>query len=148
MYIWSVDKFTKAIILADCKLFIAVLTFVRQNVAGYLGNGILQIRRAWKLYDKIQKQLYDIYKKMEPNAEQIYGSDPNSNMIELWFEDDDKINNNEKNSNNSGKNDTNNNETVSDAALKNAISILSCLSNSVICCHFKSFVVTILFFCS
>lgn len=84
------DKFTKAIILADCKLYLAILTFIRQDVGSYLTSGILQIRKSWKLYAKVQKQLYDIYKKLEPNAEQIYGSDPNSNVIQLWSEENDE----------------------------------------------------------
>ena len=42
------------------------------------------------MYAKIQKQLYDIYKKLEPNAEQIYGSDPNSNLIQLWTDENDE----------------------------------------------------------
>jgi hypothetical protein len=41
------------------------------------------------MYARIQKQLYDLYKKMEPNAEQIYGSDPNSNVIQLLIDDND-----------------------------------------------------------
>ncbi len=84
------DKFTKAIILADCKLYLAILTFIRQDVTAYISSGLLQIRKSWKMYAKIQKQLYDIYKKMEPNAEQIYGSDPNSNLIQLWTEENDE----------------------------------------------------------
>lgn len=81
------DKYTKAIILADCKLYSAILTFVRQEASAYLTNGVLQIRKSWKMYAKIQRQLYDIYKKLEPNAEQIYGSDPNSAMIQLFVEE-------------------------------------------------------------
>ncbi|CAF0703105.1 unnamed protein product [Brachionus calyciflorus] len=84
------DKFSKAIILADCKLYLAILTFVRQEVSGYFTNGILQIRKSWKLYSKIHKQLYSIYKKLEPNAEQIYGSDPNASVIQLWIEENDE----------------------------------------------------------
>ena len=91
------DKFTKAIILADCKLYSAVLTFVRQEVSAYISSGILQIRNSWKRYNKIQKQLYDIYKKLEPNAEKIYGCDPDSNIVQLWIEDTDE-NDNQTNS--------------------------------------------------
>jgi hypothetical protein len=85
------EKFTKAIVLADCKLYLAILTFIRQDVTAYLSSGLLQIRKSWKMYAKIQKQLYEIYKKMEPNAEQIYGSDPNSpSLIQLWSEENDE----------------------------------------------------------
>lgn len=65
------------------------------------------MRKSWKMYAKIQKQLYDIYKKLEPNAEQIYGSDPNSNVIELLIEDDVDAKNNasDNNNNTNGKED-------------------------------------------
>ncbi len=36
-----VDKFTKAIILADCKLYLAILTFIRQDISGYLSSGLV-----------------------------------------------------------------------------------------------------------
>lgn len=100
------DKFTKAIILADCKLYSAVLTFVRQEVSAYLSSGILQIRNSWKRYNKIQKQLYDMYKKLEPNADKIYGCNPDSNVVQLWIEDTDE-NDNQTNSksNNAANND-------------------------------------------
>lgn len=95
--------------MADCKLYSAILTFIRQDVSAYLSSGILQMRKSWKMYAKIQKQLYTIYKSLEPNAEQIYGSDPNSNVVELWIEDDDEndstAKSSDKNNNNNGKED-------------------------------------------
>ena len=79
------EKFTKAIIIADCKLFLAILTFVRQEVSAYLSSGILQIRRSWKMFSRIQKQLFEIYKKLEPNADEIYGS--GSGFLQIWIDD-------------------------------------------------------------
>ena len=49
------------------------MTFISQDVGGYLSNGILQLRGSWKMYAKLQKQLFELYKKLEPKAEQIYG---------------------------------------------------------------------------
>jgi hypothetical protein len=72
------DKFTKQIIIADCKLFRGILTFIGQDVGSYLNNGVLQLRGSWKMYSRIQKQLYDLFKKLEPKAEQIYGIDEES----------------------------------------------------------------------
>jgi len=90
------EKFTKAIILADCKLFLAILTFVRQD-GSYLSSGLLQIRRSWKSYARVQKQLYEIYKKTEPNAKDIYGS--NSEIVDILIDDNgDENNNDPKNS--------------------------------------------------
>ena len=78
-------KFVKAIALADCKLYLALLTFIRQDTSGYIGNGFLRIRRAWKMYAKLQRQLYDIYKRLEPNAEQLYGSET-AQFVQLNFD--------------------------------------------------------------
>ena len=48
------EKFTKAIILADCKLYLAMLTFIRQEVSAYLTSGLLQVGDRIKLkYKKI-----------------------------------------------------------------------------------------------
>lgn len=79
------DKFTKMIIMADCKLYLALLTFVRQEVSSYLSGGLLQIRKSWKSYSRIQKQLYEIYRKLEPNAKDIYGS--NSDITNFFIEE-------------------------------------------------------------
>lgn len=87
------DKFTKAIIIADCKLYLALLTFIRQDVSSYLSSGLLQIRRSWKTYARVQKQLYELYKKLEPNARDIYGS--NSDVTNgLWMETENEDENN------------------------------------------------------
>ncbi len=34
------DQFTKAIIIADCKLYNALLTFIRQKISAYLSAGL------------------------------------------------------------------------------------------------------------
>ena len=113
------DKFTKAIILADCKLYLAILTFIKQDVTAYISSGLLQIRKSWKMYAKIQKQLYDIYKKLEPNAEQIYGSDPNSSTIQLWIEEnDEESGNNDNKSAKSKSKEINNNLNSEDSTAK------------------------------
>jgi len=59
----------------------------------------VKIRNEWKKYAKIQKQIYELYKKLDPNAEKIYGCDPNSNVLELFIETDDPENQNSKSSN-------------------------------------------------
>jgi len=59
------------------------------NFSSIIDFFYLKIRNAWKKYAKIQKQLYELYKKIEPNAEKIYGCDPNSNVIELLIVESD-----------------------------------------------------------
>ena len=73
------EKFTKAIILADCKANLAIIPFIRQEHTSYITSA-LQLKRAWRLYTKTQKQLYEMYKRIEPNAESIYGSVDTSNF--------------------------------------------------------------------
>lgn len=54
-----------------------MLTILKQDIAGIITNGVFELRRAWKIYSTIQKKLFNLFKELEPNAEQIYGTDPN-----------------------------------------------------------------------
>jgi hypothetical protein len=78
------EKFTKAILIADCKVNLAILGFLKEDMSP---SALLQMRKSWRIYAKVQKKLYQIYKKMEPNAEQIYGSDSTSANIVQWSEE-------------------------------------------------------------
>lgn len=118
------DKFTKAIILADCKLYQALLTFIRQVASSYLTSGLLQIRKSWKIYAKIQKQLYGLYKRLDPNAEQIYGIDPSSSVLQLWIDESDESESDSK---------SKNPEDKSEDQLSEAINELSVSDDEVDC---------------
>ena len=86
------EQINKSLIVAECKLYLATIAFMKQEMTGFITGG-LQLKRSWKLFARIQKQLYDMYKKVEPNAEAIYGYDPSTNVIQLQFEgetEDDK----------------------------------------------------------
>ena len=86
------DQINKSLIVAESKLYLAIVEFMKQEMTGFIKGG-LQIKRSWKLFSRIQKQLYEMYKKIEPNAESIYGCDSSSNVIQLQIEgdaDDDK----------------------------------------------------------
>ena len=37
------------------------------------------------MFSRIQKQLFEIYKKLEPNADEIYGS--GSGFLQIWIDD-------------------------------------------------------------
>lgn len=69
------------------------------------------------MYSKIQKQLYGIYKKLEPNAEQIYGSDPNSTSIDLWIEDSDDVTNDSNNNTSKSSKDDQINQAIGDLVI-------------------------------
>jgi hypothetical protein len=77
--------------MADCKLYISLLTILRQDIPAILTTGVFELRKAWKLYSSIQKKLFNIFKQLEPNAEQIYGTDPNK-LPEIKIEDNNNNN--------------------------------------------------------
>ncbi|KAJ7325649.1 Tetratricopeptide repeat protein 39C [Desmophyllum pertusum] len=45
------EKLMRQILYADCELYMALLTFLKQGITDYIKGGYL-MRRAWKLYDK------------------------------------------------------------------------------------------------
>jgi hypothetical protein len=81
------EKISKDILIADAKLYIALLTILRQDIPAILTTGVFELRRAWKLYSTIQKKLFNLFKQLEPNAEEIYGSDPNK-LPQIQIEND------------------------------------------------------------
>jgi hypothetical protein len=80
----------KDIITADCKFYTAALVILKKDRASSLLHGMLEIRRAWKLYHSLQKRLFNSFKTLEPRAEQLYGSDPNK-LPELDNDDDEEF---------------------------------------------------------
>ncbi len=76
----------KQIIIADCKLFKAILTFISQDITGYLRSGILQLRSSWKLYSRINKQLFGLYQKFDQNTDQLFSFD-RSTVDECVFDE-------------------------------------------------------------
>jgi hypothetical protein len=71
------ECFDKEAIIADCKLYIALLTIMRQDIAAIIKTGLFELRRAWKIYTTNQRKLFELLKQIEPNAEVLYGADPN-----------------------------------------------------------------------
>lgn len=82
------DRFLKQIIIADCKLFGAILSFIRQDY-----SGVLQLRSSWKIYSRIHTNLFELFKKLEPRAEELYGIDP-SKLETIFMEENDDVKNN------------------------------------------------------
>lgn len=103
------ESFTRRIVIADCKLyqgnvrktcsfihkldvlFSAILTLVKQELSGLLSAGLL-LRKAWKIYEKLHNELFELYRSKDPNAEKDYGSKPEDTMI-IQFENNDEIKN-------------------------------------------------------
>ncbi|XP_036375005.1 tetratricopeptide repeat protein 39C-like [Megalops cyprinoides] len=46
-----VDRLQRQIIVADCQVYLAVLSFVKQELSAYIKGGWI-LRRAWKMYNK------------------------------------------------------------------------------------------------
>lgn len=56
------------IILADSQVCIATLTFLQQDITGYLKGGWV-LRKAWKIYQKLFKEILGLY---EENIGQLH----------------------------------------------------------------------------
>lgn len=47
----AVDRLQRQIIVADCQVYLAVLSFVKQELSAYIKGGWI-LRKAWKIYNK------------------------------------------------------------------------------------------------
>ena len=65
--------------------FIAILTLIKQELSGLIGAGLL-LRKAWKVYEKLHSELFELYRAKDPNAEKDYGAKPEDNIV-VQFED-------------------------------------------------------------
>ncbi|OCT74667.1 tetratricopeptide repeat protein 39C isoform X1 [Xenopus laevis] len=60
-----VDRLQRQIIVADCQVYIAVLSFVKQELSAYIKGGWI-LRKAWKIYNKCYvdiNTLQEMYQK-------------------------------------------------------------------------------------
>lgn len=58
----------------------AILTLVKQELSGLFSAGLL-LRKAWKIYEKLHSELFDLYRSKDANAEKDYGSKPDENLV-------------------------------------------------------------------
>ncbi|XP_070534555.1 tetratricopeptide repeat protein 39C-like [Ptychodera flava] len=56
------ERITRQIIIADCQLYMAMLTFAKQELSSYIKGG-WQLRKAWKIYEKIFKEINSVTRK-------------------------------------------------------------------------------------
>uniref|UniRef100_A0A8C4F4Y8 Tetratricopeptide repeat domain 39C n=1 Tax=Dicentrarchus labrax TaxID=13489 RepID=A0A8C4F4Y8_DICLA len=47
----AVDRLQRQIIIADCQVYLAVLSFIKQDLSSYIKGGWI-LRKAWKMYNK------------------------------------------------------------------------------------------------
>ncbi|XP_012870267.1 PREDICTED: tetratricopeptide repeat protein 39C [Dipodomys ordii] len=60
-----VDRLQRQIIIADCQVYLAVLSFVKQELSAYIKGGWI-LRKAWKIYNKCYvdiNTLQELYQK-------------------------------------------------------------------------------------
>ena len=81
------QKIREEIIIADCKLFISLLILMKQDFTQILTTVVFELRRAWKIYSHLHKYLFALFKKLEPNAEEIYGTTENKCFSESEEDD-------------------------------------------------------------
>ncbi|XP_010795994.1 tetratricopeptide repeat protein 39C-like [Notothenia coriiceps] len=51
-----VDRLQRQIIVADCQVYLAVLSFVKQELSAYIKGGWI-LRKAWKMYNKCHSDI-------------------------------------------------------------------------------------------
>lgn len=56
------EQLEAQIILADSQVCIATLTFLQQDITGYLKGGWV-LRKAWKIYQKLYKEILELYEE-------------------------------------------------------------------------------------
>ncbi|XP_041913283.1 tetratricopeptide repeat protein 39C isoform X2 [Alosa pseudoharengus] len=78
-----VDRLQRQIIVADCQVYLAVLSFVKQELSAYIKGGWI-LRKAWKMFNKCYSdinQLQESCRQKSPDQQDALSSDQaNHNM--------------------------------------------------------------------
>lgn len=72
-----VDRLQRQIIVADCQVYLAVLSFVKQELSAYIKGGWI-LRKAWKMYNKCYSdisQLQEACRRRSSDQEGAMASD-------------------------------------------------------------------------
>ncbi|KAL2090258.1 hypothetical protein ACEWY4_014946 [Coilia grayii] len=72
-----VDRLQRQIIVADCQVYLAVLSFVKQELSAYIKGGWI-LRKAWKMYNKCYSdinQLQESCRQQSPVQEEVFFPD-------------------------------------------------------------------------
>ncbi|KAK7945606.1 hypothetical protein WMY93_001334 [Mugilogobius chulae] len=79
----AVDRLQKQIIIADCQVYLAVLSFIKQELSAYIKGG-WTLRKAWKMYNKCYSDITHLQEghrrraSEQPSAPPFSSSDPPS----------------------------------------------------------------------
>uniref|UniRef100_A0A672JXH2 Tetratricopeptide repeat protein 39C-like n=1 Tax=Sinocyclocheilus grahami TaxID=75366 RepID=A0A672JXH2_SINGR len=72
-----VDRLQRQIIVADCQVYLAVLSFVKQELSAYIKGGWI-LRKAWKMYNKCYSdisQLQEACRRRSSDQQGVLASD-------------------------------------------------------------------------
>ncbi|XP_068196855.1 tetratricopeptide repeat protein 39C-like isoform X2 [Antennarius striatus] len=64
-----VDRLQRQIIIADCQVYIAVLSFIKQELSSYIKGGWI-LRKAWKMYNKCYSDITHMQEGSRSASEQ------------------------------------------------------------------------------
>lgn len=79
----AVDRLQRQIIIADCQVYLAVLSFIKQELSSYIKGG-WTLRKAWKMYNKCYSDITQLQESQrrraseQPNPPPLSSSDPPS----------------------------------------------------------------------
>uniref|UniRef100_A0A3B3YBL8 Tetratricopeptide repeat domain 39C n=1 Tax=Poecilia mexicana TaxID=48701 RepID=A0A3B3YBL8_9TELE len=62
-----VDRLQRQIIVADCQVYLAVLSFVKQELSAYIKGGWI-LRKAWKMYNKCHSDISQLQESCQQGA--------------------------------------------------------------------------------
>ena len=61
---------------------------MKQDLTQIMTTAVFELRRAWKIYANLHKYLFNLFKKLEPNPEDIYGTVIGINLLDKVNGDD------------------------------------------------------------
>ncbi|KAM4557335.1 tetratricopeptide repeat protein 39C-like isoform 2-T2 [Fundulus diaphanus] len=73
----AVDRLQRQIIIADCQVYIAVLSFIKQELSAYIKGGWI-LRKAWKMYNKCYNDITHLQEGNRSASEQQAAASPPS----------------------------------------------------------------------
>jgi hypothetical protein len=66
-----------------------MITLIKQELSGLISAGLL-LRKAYKFYEKLHGELFDLYRAKDSDAEKVYGAKHEENMT-MEFEDANEV---------------------------------------------------------
>uniref|UniRef100_A0A4W3GY09 Tetratricopeptide repeat domain 39C n=1 Tax=Callorhinchus milii TaxID=7868 RepID=A0A4W3GY09_CALMI len=78
----DVDRLQRQIIIADCQVYLAVLSFVKQELSAYIKGGWI-LRKAWKIYNKCYAEInsLQLMHQKKRSQESLTSDQANDNHI-------------------------------------------------------------------